>query len=841
VQKTLINNLYACLYKFVPRALALKLLLLFLLAGGVSRGLSAQSILSALPDTSQRGQTFAMTITGTGTNFTSATGAMIRINSVPNWSTSWNATSNTLATANFTIPSNVAGGNCNIEMFGVNTFFNGHHVRIPAIQSLSHDTVQKGQSFTLTVNGYGTDFTSGTGISLNLNGPPIFGTGYSASGPNQASANISIPANSPGGNFDVWVQGQVMGQNLGYIRPSSITSISQNSAGLTQSVNIIITGNNSYWTNGVTAMLSGPGGLINSTSVTVNSTTNMVANFSIPANPIYIGQHTLSTTTGEIVSGFTVLPGGGGTNYGRIEGKVYDDQNVNCIFDGSDGGLAGKVVTILPGPYYASTNAMGDYGVWVPLGTYSVSTTVLPPDSFLCPLSGSISGVNVATPGAVYSGNDFALDGPTFSDYYIHFCPPPIRPGFTRTIPMFINNYGQTTASNVQVRFKLPSFVNYISSSPPGATLSGDTVTWNLGSVQNITPSITFVAPANTQIGTPYTLEGWVFPSNTDVNMANNYQTLSQVVIGSYDPNDKQAFRPDGSNADGFIEPTDSILRYMIRFQNTGTDTAFNVYVRDTLDPLLDISSLRMLQSTHNYIFNISPDGEVEWTFANILLPDSGANQMGSNGMLFYEIAVRPSATVGDTISNRCGIYFDFNLPVITNTVHSILCPGYSVNWNSILLSPTEVSFTDQTSAAISWLWDFGDGNTSTSQNPTHIYADSGNYTVCLYTQNACGRPDSLCQTISTLLGIDDPDFGGMDLYPSPNTGEFVVKLVLLGTAEVSYELFNTLGTKVAEKQMEAGAGTHTERFDIRDQSAGIYYMRVVVNGKQYYQKVLKR
>jgi len=40
----------------------------------------------------------------------------------------------------------------------------------------------------------------------------------------------------------------------------------------------------------------------------------------------------------------------------------------------------------------------------------------------------------------------------------------------------------------------------------------------------------------------------------------------------------------------------------------------------------------------------------------------------------------------------------------------------------------------------LSWQWDFGDGNTSQLQNPPHIYADNGRYTVSLTVTNAYGQ-----------------------------------------------------------------------------------------------------
>ncbi|RMG25381.1 MAG: PKD domain-containing protein, partial [Bacteroidetes bacterium] len=57
---------------------------------------------------------------------------------------------------------------------------------------------------------------------------------------------------------------------------------------------------------------------------------------------------------------------------------------------------------------------------------------------------------------------------------------------------------------------------------------------------------------------------------------------------------------------------------------------------------------------------------------------------------------------------------------------------------------PFAVSFTDLSVNAISWEWDFGDGNTSTEPNPTHIYQAPGSYHVQLKVSNVLGCLDSL-------------------------------------------------------------------------------------------------
>lgn len=71
---------------------------------------------------------------------------------------------------------------------------------------------------------------------------------------------------------------------------------------------------------------------------------------------------------------------------------------------------------------------------------------------------------------------------------------------------------------------------------------------------------------------------------------------------------------------------------------------------------------------------------------------------------------------------------------------------------------PHSVTFTDtSTGSPTSWLWDFGDGESSTSQNPTHIYSDPGTYTVYLYATNDCGTHRSEQSTVVQVN--DEPGF----------------------------------------------------------------------------------
>ncbi|MDJ1473393.1 DUF7619 domain-containing protein [Xanthocytophaga flava] len=144
-------------------------------------------------------------------------------------------------------------------------------------------------------------------------------------------------------------------------------------------------------------------------------------------------------------------------------------------------------------------------------------------------------------------------------------------------------------------------------------------------------------------------------------------------IVDSFDPNDKLV-SPAGTPVDHYT-PTNSELKYTIRFQNTGTDYAYKVVVVDTLSDKLDITTLKMGAASHGYSLKVSGKGQpvLTWTFNNINLPDSTHDQAGSNG--FIQFSIKPKANLPEKtlIENYADIFFDYNDPVRTNTTMNVM------------------------------------------------------------------------------------------------------------------------------------------------------------------------
>ncbi|MEM8527806.1 MAG: T9SS type A sorting domain-containing protein, partial [Bacteroidota bacterium] len=144
-----------------------------------------------------------------------------------------------------------------------------------------------------------------------------------------------------------------------------------------------------------------------------------------------------------------------------------------------------------------------------------------------------------------------------------------------------------------------------------------------------------------------------------------------QENVGSFDSNDKSA-TPLGIGVNHILAQNTDI-EYKIRFQNTGTDTAFTVVILDTLSPLLDTASIQLGVSSHPYSYELLNSRIMKFTFPNIMLPDSSINILASEGFVQFRIAQHPNLSNGSLVQNSATIYFDFNDSITTNTFQHVI------------------------------------------------------------------------------------------------------------------------------------------------------------------------
>ena len=144
---------------------------------------------------------------------------------------------------------------------------------------------------------------------------------------------------------------------------------------------------------------------------------------------------------------------------------------------------------------------------------------------------------------------------------------------------------------------------------------------------------------------------------------------------GSYDPNEKET-KTIGVGAQHFIDKNIP-LDYTIRFQNTGTDTAFTVSIIDTISSYLDINSIVLEASSHACRMIRMDTNVVQFLFEDIKLVDSTKNLNASNGFVQFHIQQKNNNALGTIINNNASIYFDYNPAIFTNTVFHTIGENY--------------------------------------------------------------------------------------------------------------------------------------------------------------------
>ena len=363
----------------------------------------------------------------------------------------------------------------------------------------------------------------------------------------------------------------------------------------------------------------------------------------------------------------------------KIKGKVFVDNNSNGFKDANETYATNYLVESKKNGLAKGngTDASGNFLNHVDTGTYT--TTVK--------LKNTYYTTNPASKQSTFTtlnnkdSFDFALVPiPGKKDLRIDLQGlNRIRPGGKSEYRMDYVNQGTENISNVQVRFIKPSNVDYESAVPVPTQVNGDTIIWNIGSVNSLDSSFILLTLRaqplpGVDLGDVLWFYGEINPIAGDETPLDNKDSLRQVASGSFDPNDKI------ENFDGeiYLEQLNNFrgITYTIRFQNTGTDTAFDIIVRDTLTAKLDPASLEIVGVSHPYTFTIKDSKYLTWTFSDIKLVDSNINESLSHGYISYRIKSKVPLVLNDTVSNSASIYFDYNPPVKTNTQLTIVKPN---------------------------------------------------------------------------------------------------------------------------------------------------------------------
>ncbi len=354
----------------------------------------------------------------------------------------------------------------------------------------------------------------------------------------------------------------------------------------------------------------------------------------------------------------------------EVCGTAFYDENNNCVKDEGEVGLPNIELEIQPGGLTVFTDENGDYTIPLGIGSYVISQVEGGNWRPSCPTGQITHDVNVTSLGGEYCGFNFS-ESPTCSDpdLTVEVSATAHRIGFENMIAVHYENLGGEMARDIDLTVILDEKIKALEASIPWDSNNGNEFVWKIKSLDIGGSGTIYIVDfvANDAIlGSNLSLQSKISHLGNDCDLSNNQMENLSQAIGALDPNDILV-SPEGEVRN------EEVLTYKIRFQNVGNSVVNQVVVEDQLPDALDVSTLEMGSASDPYRLTVSENGLLRWTFDNILLPDSTANEPMSHGYLTYRIKMKPNQRIGTRVENQANIFFDNNPPIITNTVLNII------------------------------------------------------------------------------------------------------------------------------------------------------------------------
>ncbi len=432
----------------------------------------------------------------------------------------------------------------------------------------------------------------------------------------------------------------------------------------------------------------------------------------------------------------------------RLKGNFFGDINQNGIFDNGEVGLSLQKVHLSPSGLINYSNSLGDYVLSTPDTGYFTINHFFDTLWNLTTDSNSFT-IQLTSSNPVIDSLNFGF----YPDSSLTLIMPSLTAGFPRcndTILFTINIHNEyTTLPSGSIHLLLDDSIGFITSNIFPDSINGKNIYWHYDSLPYLSDKqvvVSVIMPPATTIGDTLLSFITVHQLDTAGNVIyTNTDSLEQESRCSYDPNDKRV-RPQGLDVEGFILK-DGVLDYLIRFQNTGNDTAITVMVRDQLDINLDWNSLQPIASSDSMQIWIEQDGEAVFRFNNIMLPDSNTSELASHGFVRFKIDMKPNLPPGTIIKNTGHIYFDANPAVITNQEFNTIydCDFTIINTVSTTLCLGENLFSHTPESDVSDVFWVIDSFHSTTNDTLNWLTDTvGSFNLKLTINNALCSKDTI-------------------------------------------------------------------------------------------------
>ena len=182
--------------------------------------------------------------------------------------------------------------------------------------------------------------------------------------------------------------------------------------------------------------------------------------------------------------------------------------------------------------------------------------------------------------------------------------------------------------------------------------------------------------------------------------------------------------------------------------------------------------------------------------------------------------------TYNITIMDVNGCTYAEQVDVLATELQPIASFSFNVSNNAVL-------FQNSSSFGDTYLWQFGDGSTSTEESPVHIYSQLGVYQVTLTVTNDCGSR-SVTVTVNTIFtGIATAETNAFSLYPNPASSELYLQSSIAMDEKMQLDIVSVSGQLISSTQITGIQANNRTQINVNGLAQGVYYLRVVSGQQQ--------
>lgn len=361
-----------------------------------------------------------------------------------------------------------------------------------------------------------------------------------------------------------------------------------------------------------------------------------------------------------------------------------------------------------------------------------------------------------------------------------------------------------------EIVVQLDPLVSFVSSTPSPDIISNDSLIYFYSNLfingpHTVIP-ITLQTSTSAVVGDVIDIDAMIDPIAGDINPNNNIKNYAFTVLASYDPNDKKVY-PIGDCDPGYVL-NDQLMTYTIRFQNTGTFEATDIYIRDVLSPNLNASTLKVVATSHEVKLDWINATTVDFKFDSILLPYEATDPIGSVGYVVFEIEQMQGLSHGTPFTNQVEIFFDFNPPITTNEVFNTVSDGshYIVGDTLFINAPSIYVWHSET------------------------LTSSGVYSQVFPLPDGCDSTAYLSLTLDSDVGLNASSKDLFAIFPNPANDHLTVK----GNATGTLRMIDASGTIILEKLFSG-----EDSILLNSIAAGFYFIEVESDNSLHRFKIL--